>query len=314
MTTGIRHRRLGAALVVAVLAIHGLALQSLSTQPAPTLARVSALSFRVHSAEAAATPGPATSATRTPTTATPQAPAPERDRPGTVSPGARAANATIDASDTRAAQVALPMGLRYEVSGQSRERPVTGRAELTWQHDGRRYDAWLESDGEGLIRRSQHSTGLITPQGLAPERFSERTRHEEVAHFEREAKRLVFSANRPPTALLPSAQDRLSLLLQLGAHIAARPQAYRAGTQIALQTVTTREALMWRFRVEGSEELQLPGGYQASLRLVRLPEAPFEPKIELWLAPALDYAPVRMRLTQHTGDWLDYQWAGTDRR
>jgi hypothetical protein len=109
------------------------------------------------------------------------------------------------------------MGLRYEVSGQSRERQVTGRAELTWQHDGRRYEARLESDGEGLPRRSQQSAGLITPQGLAPERFSERTRHQEVAHFEREAERLVFSVNRPPAVLLPGAQDRLSLLLQLGA-------------------------------------------------------------------------------------------------
>jgi hypothetical protein len=305
---------LGAALVIAVLAIHLLALEALTTHQPPVLASVGTLRFRMHTATA---PGPATAATRAPaapTTPIARAPAPERDTPATAHPGAGASDAARDASDTRAAQVALPMGLRYEVSGQSRERQVTGRAELTWQHDGRRYEARLESDGEGLPRRSQQSAGLITPQGLAPERFSERTRHQEVAHFEREAERLVFSVNRPPAVLLPGAQDRLSLLLQLGARIAASPQAYRTGTQIAVQTVTTREALVWRFRVEGTQELQLPGGYQASLRLVRLPEAPFEPKIELWLAPALDYAPARMRLTQHTGDWLEYQWAGTDRR
>jgi hypothetical protein len=47
---------------------------------------------------------------------------------------------------------------------------------------------------------------------------------------------------------------------------------------------------------------------------MRLPLGTFEPALEVWLAPALDYAPVRMRLTQPAGDSLDYQWSGTDRR
>ena len=101
--------------------------------------------------------------------------------------------------------------------------------------------------------------------------------------------------------------------LQLGARIAARPQAYPPGSQLEVQAATAREALIWRFQVEGPEELQLPGGHQATLRLVRRPEGEFEPRLEVWLAPGLDYAPVRMRLTQHNGDHLDYRWSGTDR-
>jgi hypothetical protein len=114
--------------------------------------------------------------------------------------------------------------------------------------------------------------------------------------------------------LQPGAQDRLSLLLQLGARIAARPQAYAVGSTLEVQTSTTRDALIWRFRVEGLEELQLPGGHQTTLRLVRMPTGEYEPRVEVWLAPGLDYAPVRMRLTQYAGDHLDYQWSGTDRR
>ena len=124
----------------------------------------------------------------------------------------------------------------------------------------------------------------------------------------------MFSANRPAAALLAGAQDRLSLLLQLGARIAAQPQAHPPGTHLDIQTATPRDALVWRFRIEEREELSLPGGQLSTLRLVRLPLGMFEPALEIWLAPALDYAPVRMRLTQPAGDSLDYQWSGTDRR
>jgi hypothetical protein len=30
--------------------------------------------------------------------------------------------------------------------------------------------------------------------------------------------------------------------------------------------------------------------------------------VEIWLAPALGYLPVRIRLTQDNGDYVDQQW------
>jgi hypothetical protein len=206
------------------------------------------------------------------------------------------------------------MRLRYAVSGRTREQVVAGQAELVWQHAGARYEATLTQEGRGLTRRSQHSAGQLTAQGLVPERYAARARHEEAVHFEHASGRAVFSANRPAAALQNGAQDRLSLLLQLGARIAAQPQAHPPGTHLEIQTATTRDALIWHFRIEGREELALPGGALSTLRLVRLPLGTFEPELEVWLAPALDYAPVRMRLTQPAGDSLDYQWSGTDRR
>lgn len=310
--------RPGAVLALAVLCAHLLALQALLMVPAPGEAPAAAPGLRVLPVELAhapgqvftpaavpaqraagsgrATAGTAKNAAHDPRTSTQE---PVATHPGTNSPPAR---------------IAPPMRLRYAVTGHNRERPVTGQAELSWQHDGQRYEARLEMEGEGLVRRRQHSAGRLTAQGLAPERFAEHTRREEAVHFDREAGRAIFSANRPPATLQPDAQDRLSLLLQLGARIAARPGAYPAGAYLELQTSTTRDALIWRFRVEGSEELQLPAGHLTTLRLSRLPAGEFEPRPEVWLAPGLDYAPVRMRLTQHAGDHLDYQWSGTDRR
>lgn len=314
----------GAVLALAVLCAHGLALQALRTHPPPT-GLATAPDLRVHTvellrtADTDATPTVVTSqraAGAVPTTAdtapTPASSAARSDAKSDATNGTPRQTAAASAT-TAAARIAPPMRLRYAVSGHTRERAVTGQAALSWQHDGQHYEARLEQDGEGLVRRHQHSAGRVTPGGLAPRRYAERTRHEEAVHFEQDGRQVVFSANRPPAPLQAGAQDRLSLLLQLGARIAARPQAYPPGSQLEIQAATTREALIWRFQVEGFEELQLPGGHQATLRLVRQPGGEFEPRLEVWLAPGQDYAPVRMRLTQHNGDHLDYRWSGTDR-
>jgi hypothetical protein len=308
MTQAAVHGRPGAVLAIGVIAVHLLVIQGLGTHDAPLPGLTAPAGLRVHTLpfEVAPTPTP------TPTPAPDPRPIPAT-APATPDGPPRAPAPDADAG-TAAARIAPSMHLRYAVSGRTREQAVTGQAELVWQHTGTRYEAQLTQQGTGLARRSQHSAGQLTAQGLVPERYAARARNEEAVHFEHASGRAVFSANRPAAALLAGAQDRLSLLLQLGARIAAQPQAHPPGTHLDIQTATPRDALVWRFRIEEREELSLPGGQLSTLRLVRLPLGMFEPALEIWLAPALDYAPVRMRLTQPAGDSLDYQWSGTDRR
>lgn len=203
--------------------------------------------------------------------------------------------------------------LHYQVQAQTRAGLWNARAELLWRHDGSSYDAKLDISMPFVPSRIQRSTGRITAEGLAPTRFSDKARSEEATHFERDKGRLVFSTNKPEAPLLAGAQDRLSVLLQLGAMIAGEPLKYPPATTITVQTAGTREADQWLFTVEGEEELQLPGGTLRALKLVRNPRKEFDQKVELWLAPGMDYVPVRLRLTQANGDWLEQQWSGTDR-
>jgi len=205
------------------------------------------------------------------------------------------------------------MRLRYEVAAQTRGIDVKAAAELFWRQDGKEYEARLETVLPLVPRRVQQSTGQITPQGLAPTRYSEKGRSEEAAHFERDKDRLSFSNNQPTVALGAGAQDRLSVMLQLGALIGGNPARYPPGSTIGVQTAGTRDADVWQFTVEAEEELALPGGKHKAVKLVRTPRKPFEQTVELWLAPGMDYVPVRVRLTQPNGDRLDQQWAGTDR-
>jgi hypothetical protein len=104
------------------------------------------------------------------------------------------------------------------------------------------------------------------------------------------------------------------VLLQLAALAAADPARLTEGTVVSLQTAGTREADRWDFTVDGSEDLALPGGAVRAVKLTRAPQREYDLRLELWLGPGPDYAPVRLRLTPPNGDWLDLQWSGTDKR
>ncbi len=209
--------------------------------------------------------------------------------------------------------VAPPARVRYQLTAQSHGITLSGDGELLWRHDGHQYEAQLQASARFLPTRTQRSTGALTAEGLAPQRFSDKSRHEEATHFERESGKVIFSSNKPEAVLQPGAQDRLSVMLQLGALIAGAPQKYPAGTSISIQTASTRDAEPWVFVVDGLQTLQLPGGTVEGLKLSRQPRREYDVKVELWLAPGMAYVPVRLRLTQPNGDWVDQQWSSTDR-
>jgi hypothetical protein len=201
----------------------------------------------------------------------------------------------------------------YDVVAQAKGFKLKGQAQLDWRNEHGEYEAQLEMTAPFIKPRVQRSTGLVTAQGLAPLRFSDKSRSEEAAHFDRDQGKVTFSTNQPEAALQAGAQDRLSVVMQLSAMLAGSPSKFPAGSQITVQTASTKEAQPWTFTVEGAETLDLPGGRTSAVRLIRNPRKEYDVKVELWLAPGQAYAPVRLRLTQPNGDWVDQQWSSTDR-
>jgi len=158
-----------------------------------------------------------------------------------------------------------------------------------------------------LGSRVQTSTGRVGPAGLSPERFADKSRSEKAAHFDAELGRVRFSNNAPDATLLPGAQDRLSLFLQIAGLLQARPQAYASGQTIEMQVVGTGDADLWRFEVGDEVTLALPAGEVRARQLKRLPRKEFDSTVEMWLAPGLQHLPVRLRVTQANGDVADQQ-------
>ncbi|WP_310625142.1 DUF3108 domain-containing protein [Limnohabitans sp.] len=195
--------------------------------------------------------------------------------------------------------------LKYQVQGQAKGFNYWASAELLWLQDDKDYEARLEVSAFLLGSRVQISKGILGAEGIMPTRFGDKTRSELAAHFQRNKGIISFSANSPDAPLLKGAQDRLSVVLQLSSLLAADPTRFPAGTMLSFQTVSQREAEVWQFLVEKEEMLQLPFGEISAIKLNRKPRREFDQHIELWFAPTLGYLPVRLRITNANGDFVD---------
>lgn len=205
--------------------------------------------------------------------------------------------------------MALPASIRleYNMTGRAKGLTYYASAELLWNNAGSSYDASLTVSAFLLGSRSMSSSGRLSAEGLAPTRFSDKSRTEVAAHFEPDKGQISFSANTPPVPWVKGAQDRMSVFLQLGGMLAGNPAGFPAGASIVLYTVGPRDADTWTFVVQAGEKLDLPYGEVSTLKLSRQPRREFDQTIELWYAPALGYLPVRSRITQHNGDFVDQQ-------
>ncbi|MEO8858599.1 MAG: DUF3108 domain-containing protein [Burkholderiaceae bacterium] len=203
------------------------------------------------------------------------------------------------------------MRLEFEAKGLSRRIKYEALPNLIWRHDGNSYEARTEVSAFLLGSRVFSSRGHISADGLVPDRFSDKFRSERAAHFERDKGLITFSANSPSATLLPGAQDRLSVFIQLASIVGGDPLHFGPGATISIQTVGPTSADTWEFTVEGEEKQYLPGGTLDTIKLTRNPRKPFDQKVEIWLAPQLSYMPARMRITDANGDFLDQQWKST---
>ena len=205
--------------------------------------------------------------------------------------------------------VALPasVALEYKMTGNSKGMNYFADAELLWKNSGDAYNALMRVSALFLGSRSMSSSGQLGPEGLAPTRFSDKSRTEVAAHFQPDKNQISFSANTPTLAWVKGAQDRVSVFMQLGGMLAANPAGFPAGATISIYTVGPRDADTWTFLVEAEEKLALPFGELATVKLTRQPRREFDQKVEIWYAPSLGYLPVRNKITQSNGDFIDQQ-------
>jgi outer membrane biosynthesis protein TonB len=237
------------------------------------------------------------------------APAPggtESGTPGGTTAAGSQASGTI--AGTQALRIPGSVTLDFQATGQTGASPQSGVfGELVWLQDGSRYDGRLTLKAVFFTLLNWHSTGKIGPSGLEPERYSESRKAEVASHFARDQGQIVFSNQAPSVPLQPGAQDRMSVMMQLGGLLAASPERYPAGTRISVQTVGVRDADVWVFVVGDEEKLQLPAGEYTARKLTRTPRKDFDRKVELWLAPQYGYLPVRIKQTEANGDFADAQ-------
>ena len=195
--------------------------------------------------------------------------------------------------------------LQYSLTGQERGLTYYANGELRWQHNPTDYEASLTIKAFLLGSRVYSSVGRVGANGLIPTRYADKWRGERATHFDTENKRIVFSNNKPSAELLLGAQDQVSLFVQLAAAMTGDPERYKPGTSVSIQTATVNEAVPWTLTMQAEETLQINDKPFSTSKWVCLPRGKFDTTVELWLSHAHAWMPVRIRITQVSGSFID---------
>lgn len=198
--------------------------------------------------------------------------------------------------------------MQFTVAGKLKSLPYKTTARLDWLPQGQRYEAAQEVQIPIVGSRRQASMGAISANGLLPEIFLDRGRKEHSATVDPAAGHIRFSRGNEPAPWVKGTQDRMSVFFQVAGMLAAAPRQYPQGTQITVQAASTRRVAPWTFTVRSTEQLQLPAGRMAAIKLEHHSDSADTDDVQstLWLAPSLGYLPVRIRMVEDGGrDELD---------
>ena len=206
--------------------------------------------------------------------------------------------------------------INYKLTGQERGLTYHASGSLKWQTQAtpdapsptpapKAYAAELRVRAFLVGSRVWRSAGLLTENGLSPVRYSDSGRGERAAHFDTTQNKISFSGNTPGVALQPGAQDQVSLFIQMAATVAAKN--FKLGSELNVQTATARDAVNWVLTFKSEELIEVDGKQLATQRWVCLPRGKFDSQIEMWLSQSHGGLPVRIKITQVTGNFIDME-------
>jgi len=206
-----------------------------------------------------------------------------------------------------------PAVLTYKLGASAKGFKINVDSTLEWQRSGSDYKV-INRGSFMFFSFVWESTGKVGDQGLQPERYQEtRNKRVKVAEFDAVAGKLRLpSGNEEP--LEPGTQDRMSVLLQLSAIGRADAAAFAVGKVLPFKVAGSSHSDNWRFRVAGKETLSTGMGNVEAVHLVRERDHDDGQKIEVWLAPAHDWLPVRVLSNEADGDFLDQVISKIERR
>ncbi len=244
---------------------------------------------------------------------------PESAPPLPAEPAAHPPPSDITATDSAATQrepaakppvnltIPASVRLKYKMTGLASGLNYHASGVMTWQQDGSHYEASMVVSAFLIGSRALESRGNITADGLAPTLFADKGRNERTATFQADKGTISFSENTPDAPWKRGAQDRVTVFFQLASLLAGQPNGFPPGSKIPIYTVGPRDVDTWTFTVAGEETLDLPIGTVSAIKLTRDPRREQDQRVEAWFAPSLGYWPVRSKVTQHGGDYIDQQ-------
>ena len=200
----------------------------------------------------------------------------------------------------------------YQISGKWGNE-LHGEGIVQWTHSGsaqERYQVKVVIDIPAVPTVSMISQGKVSRQGLLPEAYEEvvasRTRNLRLEPTE-----IVFDkGNRMarPVLLPMSVQDIVSQFIDVGYRYRQGREQLQAGQSTRIWLARPGNLYEWIYDIGPADEVSLPK--IGSVKVHHLKPRPLaNPRgtysMEMWLAPSLQYLPVRIRININADSYID---------
>lgn len=164
--------------------------------------------------------------------------------------------------------------------------------------------------GQNLLqmRTAGKRAGAGQAANLVPASFTERVMggRKEVRQEKGQA---FFPEQNLRFALPAQATDSVSIHYQLQQWLASGALPAKAGAYRDVWLMRPEGIFHWRYAVQGMETLDIEGlGKVPALHLVPQPLGKGTAKSELWFAPSLGWAPVRIKMQLLDKTWVEMNW------
>lgn len=199
--------------------------------------------------------------------------------------------------------------LHYSIEAKQSGLQVSGTALVKWQNANDQYSVNAETRAM-LIGKilDTSSAGGIDEYGLAPTRFVEQhlRREASTTTFNRERNTISFTQSNATYPLKGGEQDRTSIIWQLSAVARGNTDKFTTNSEWLFFVAGPRDAEQWRFKVIGQEKIKLKQGEVNAVHVSRSPSLDHQgQKLDIWLAPSSDWYPLRLRLSEPDGDFIE---------
>lgn len=199
--------------------------------------------------------------------------------------------------------------LIYSIKAKQKGIPLEGDAIMRWTAADGKFVASNEARamlfGKILDVKSE---GTIDAYGLAPNTFTEKRfrRAPTTTSFDRESRTIRFTASDRSYPISGGEQDRNSTIWQLISVARASSGKFRPGSSWSFFVAGQRDADEWIFKVVKQEKIRIPLGEMNTVHVMRLPPPDSrEQKLDIWLAPSLEWYPARVRFSDDNGDYIE---------
>lgn len=199
--------------------------------------------------------------------------------------------------------------LRYNAHALIKGQDIYGSGRIHWQTNGSTFDIKGEFNILFLSLLNFSSEGMIDPKtGISPTIYAEKRmrKAETNTHFHRERNTISFSASTLAYERPGGEQDRASIVWQLVGIGRRDGSKFAPGGILDIAVAGIRNADVWKIRIVGNEEIDTGLGTISAWHLSRSARKDtYEQSLDVWLSPAHEWYPVKIRHTNTNGDFLD---------